>query len=302
MVSCLSRTFVLVDTHMNNKKFCKKAFMMVLGAFLYAAALSLFMDPNNLAPGGVSGIAIILNRIFPVSVGALIIIINIPLVILGLVKLGWKLMLSTIISTGLISVFTDFIKYLVPVAPTHDPLLAAVIGAAVGALGIGITFRAGSTGGGVDIIVKILRRKYPHVKTGTIFLIMDMCIVIASGIVFKNAEHAMYAGLTVFIQDYLIDIVLYGRDGAKLIYIISDCSPAIAKRLLDELNLGVTYLSGEGGYSGTPKQVIMCVAKKAIAPRTEEIVKQEDPKSFMIVTSASEIYGEGYKSYYSEKL
>ena len=139
-------------------------------------------------------------------------------------------------------------------------------------------------------------------KTGALFFLTDVVIVIASAFVFRNVDKALYAGIVVIITSVVLDVVLYGRDEAKLIYIISDHSEKIAGRLLEELDIGVTYVQGSGAYSGKEKSVIMCAMKKNISPKAEEIVKEEDPLAFMIVTSATEIFGEGYKSYFSEKL
>lgn len=267
---------------------------------IYSSAVSLFLDPNSLAPGGVTGIAIILNRLIPVETGTLILLINIPILILGAWKFGLRFCLSTIYSTVLISLFTNLLSSVKVV--TTDPLLAALVGGTLTAVGIGWVFKAGATTGGTDIIIKLLRVKMPHLKTGGLFLAMDAAIVAISAFVFKNTDVALYAGLTVFIVSLVLDLVLYGKDEAKLIFIISDHSEQITKRLLEELDIGATYIQGSGAFSGKEKQVIMCVAKKAIAPKTEVIVKEEDPQAFMIVTSAMEIYGEGYKSYFSEKL
>lgn len=169
------------------------------------------------------------------------------------------------------------------------------------AVSMGWVFKAGATTGGTDIIIKVLRLKVPHLKTGMLFFLTDIVIVAASAFVFQDLDKAMYAGITVIVTSLVLDLVLYGRDGAKLIYIISDHSEKITKRLLEELDLGVTHVQGSGAYSGKEKNVIMCVAKKQIAPKAEEVVREEDPMAFMIVTSATEIYGEGYKSYFSEK-
>ena len=139
-------------------------------------------------------------------------------------------------------------------------------------------------------------------KTGALFFLTDVVIVIASAFVFRNIDKALYAGIVVIITSVVLDVVLYGRDEAKLIYIISDHAEKIAGRLLEELDIGVTYVQGSGAYSGKEKSVIMCAMKKNISPKAEEIVKEEDPLAFMIVTSATEIFGEGYKSYFSEKL
>lgn len=275
-------------------------FVITIAAFIYAVSVSLFLDPNSLAPGGVTGISIILNRITGLETGTWVLLINIPIIVLGAWKFGARFILSTLYCIALISVF---INMLTPFgAVTEDPLLAALVGSSLMALAIGWVFKAGSTTGGTDIIVKVLRLRFPHLKTGSLFLLTDAAIVTASAFVFQNIDRALYAGMVVFITSFLLDIVLYGRDGAKLIYIISDCAEKIAGRLLEELDLGVTYVKGSGAYSGKEKQVIMCVVKKPLAPKAEEVVKQEDPLAFMIVTSATEIYGEGYKSYFSEKL
>ena len=274
--------------------------LMTAACLCYAAAISLFLDPNNLAPGGVSGISIILNRLIPIGVGNLILLINIPILLLGLWKFGFKLIVSTLYCTILSSMLTNMLSGYGAV--TKDPLLAALAGAGMVAIGLGGVFKAGATTGGMDIIIKLLRLQYPHMKTGALFFMTDVLIVAASVLVFQDLDRALYAGIAVFVTSFTLDLVLYGRDGAKLIYIISDNSEKITERLLEELDIGVTYVKGQGAYSGKEKKVIMCVMRKQLAPRTEEIVKEEDPDAFMIISSATEIYGEGYKSYFSEKL
>lgn len=278
----------------------KDYIVITISAIIYAAGVSLFLDPNSLAPGGVTGIAIILNRITGVETGTWILGLNIPILLLGAWKFGGKFILSTIYCTVLTSVATNL---LTPFgAATEDPLLAALVGASLMALALGWVFKAGATTGGMDIIVKVLRLKVPHLKTGSLYLLLDATVVTVSAFVFRNVDRALYAGLVVIITSFLLDVVLYGRDGAKLIYIISDNSEKITKRLLEDLDIGVTYVQGTGAYSGREKNVIMCVIRKQLSPKAEEIVKEEDPLAFMIVTSATEIYGEGYKSYFSEKL
>lgn len=279
----------------------KKFIMMSFGSFLYAFAISTIADPNSMAPGGVAGLSIVLSRIIPLQTGTIIWCINIPILLLGLWKFGGKFIISTVYCTAVMSVMTNVFGARIP-ALTNDVFLAAIYGGALMAIGIGCVFKAGSTTGGADIIVKILRIKFPHMKTSILFLFLDVAVVSFSAIVFRNIETAMYAGLTVFVCSTVLDVVLYGKDSAKLIYIISDKSEEIAKRLLVDLDLGVTYVRGAGAYSGKEKKVIMCVVKKQVAPKTEDVVKEEDPMAFMIVTSATEIYGEGYKNLFSEKI
>lgn len=282
------------------KKTLVNYLLITVACAVYSAAISLFLDPNSLAPGGVTGIAIILNRVIPVETGTLMLLINIPILILGAWKFGLRFSLSTIYCTVVISLFTNLLSG-VKVATT-DPLLAALVGGSLAAVGIGWVFKAGATTGGTDIIIKLLRIKMPHLRTGGLFLAMDAVIVAVSGFVFKNTDVALYAGLTVFVISLVLDLVLYGRDEAKLMFIISDKSEQITRRLLEELDLGVTHMQGSGAFSGKEKQVILCAVKKSTAPKTEVIVKEEDPQAFMIISSATEIYGEGYKSYFSEKL
>ena len=274
--------------------------MITVASFIYAVAVSLFLDPNSLAPGGVTGIAIILNRLSGLETGTWVLIINIPIIILGMWKFGLHFILSTLYCTAATSFFINLLATLG--VATEDRFLAALVGGALMAVGIGLVFKAGATTGGTDIIVKLLRLRFPHLKTGSLFLITDAIIVTASACVFKDLDVALYAGLVVFVNSVLLDVVLYGRDGAKLIFIISDAHASITKRLLEELDIGVTYISGTGAYSGKEKSVIMCVMKKQISAQVEVIVREEDPDAFMIVTSATEIFGEGYKSIYSEKL
>ncbi len=277
-----------------------KYIVITVAAIIYAAGVSLFLDPNNLAPGGVTGIAIILNRLILVKTGSLILILNIPLILLGIWKFGCRFIISTSYAILVVSIATDVLS---PIgAMTNDRLLAAVVGGVLVAIGLGLIFQMGATTGGMDIIVKVLRLKYPHMRTSSLFMMTDVTITVCSGFVFGDLDVVLYALIAVFVMSKTMDMVLYGTDEAKLIYIISDKPAEIADRILNEIDLGVTYLRGEGAYSSQNKKVIMCVTKKQQAPRIEEVVKEEDPRAFMIVTSASEIYGEGYKSIFAEKI
>ena len=278
----------------------KKYVIITAAAFVYAVGVSLFTDPNNMAPGGVTGISIILSRLLPVSTGTFIMLINIPILIFAVWKFGIAFTVSTIYAIALISSFTNVLS---PYgAATDDILLAALVGGTLTAVSIGVIFRAGATTGGTDIIVKALRLRFPHLKTGKIFFIADALVVTLSGIVFRDLNAALYAAISAICTSVVMDVVLYGRDEAKLLYIISSRAEEIAGRLLSDLDIGVTYIKGQGAYSGDNKRVIMCVVKKPVTPRAEEIVKQEDPQSFMIITSATEVFGEGYKSYFSERM
>ncbi len=291
------------ETRLGEGKFIKgvkKYVIITVAAFTYAVGVSLFVDPNNMAPGGVTGISIILSRVLPLSTGTLILLLNIPILLFGIRKFGIRFAISTIYAILLISTFTNILSR--QEAATYDTLLAALAGGTLSAVSIGVIFRQGATTGGMDIIVKALRLKFPHLKTGALFFLTDAVIVTVSGIVFRNVDAAIYAAISVICASIVLDIVLYGRDEAKLLYIISSRHEQITARILQELDIGVTHINGQGAYSGSEKKVILCAVKKYNLPRVEEIVKQEDPDSFMIVTSATEIFGEGYKSYFSERM
>lgn len=281
-------------------KLLKKYVVITTAAILFGAGISLFIDPNNLAPGGVSGLSIILSRLLPIETGTLFLLLNIPIIGIGIWKFGWKFILSTLYAICVSSTATNFFQRMEPL--TRVPLLGAVFGGVLVALGLGYVLRSGATTGGTDIIVKCLKLKKPHLKTGTIFLVIDSIIIGIGGIVFGNIDTVLYSAISAVTTSQMLDLVLYGRDEAKMIYIISNAPTLITERILKELNIGVTYLSGTGAYKKEDKQVIFCVVKKQNAYKVEEIVKQEDSHAFMIISSATEIYGEGYKSYFGEKL
>ena len=279
--------------------FFKKYAVITVGAVLFGIGIGLFIDPNNLAPGGISGLAIILNRVIPIETGTLFLIINIPVMALGAWKFGGKFIASTIYATGVVSFTTNICEQFMPA--TKEILLGAIFGAVLSAVGMGFVLKNGSTTGGSDIIVKFMKLKMPHMKTGTLFLMIDSLIILTGGLVFGNLDTVLYSALSAVIMSRMLDLVLYGAEGAKLIYIISDNFEVITERILKELDVGVTHLAGSGAYSKTEKQIIFCVVRKQFAYQVEEIVRQEDDKAFMIITGASEIYGEGYKSYFVEK-
>lgn len=286
------------------KKTVKRRIMdyvaITIAALIYAAGVSLFIDPASLAPGGLTGIAIIASHLSGLETGTLIFVLNVPIMLLGLWKFGLRFMISTLYCVALTSGFTNLLAPLGPA--TDDILLAALAGGTLTAVSIGVVFKCGATTGGTDIIIKLLRRRFPHLRTGALFMLTDVCIVSISAVVFKNLNAALYAAIAVAVTSVVLDLVLYGKDSAKMIYIISDRSEAITTRILEELDIGVTYMNGVGAYSGKEKKVIFCVMRKTLAPRVEQVVKEEDPEAFMIISSAAEIYGEGYKSYFSERL
>lgn len=275
-----------------------------LGCVAYAAGLILFLNPNDLAPGGVSGVSIMLNRFIPVEVGTLILLFNIPLLIIAFIKFGAKFTAMTAFATALSSTIMDLMGVFLPpdYAVTKDKLLAGIFGGALMAFGMGVIFRAGGTTGGSDIIIRLLRRKFRHLKTSTIFLITDCIIVGVSALVFGNIEAALYAGIALAVNSTVLDFVLYGSNGARMIFIVTERPDEINRVLTEKVNTGSTVIKGEGAYTGREKTILMVVAKKHRFPKIRDAVGAADPNSFMIVSSASEIFGNGYLSIFANEL
>lgn len=288
-------------------KLLQNVIFLLIGSTIYAGAISMLLDPYNFAPGGISGISIVISSVLPVSVGLCVFVLNIPIIILGFVKLTKKFMFLSLFVTAISSVFMDMFsslnRHLGSASPiVHTPLLSALAGGALLGLGIGMIMLAGGSSGGTDIIIRILRLRHKHIKTGIFHICFDSIVITASAFVFKDIDTALYATIAVIASSLVLDIVLYGRDEAKLLFIISHNHAEIVEKLTVEVGTGVTYIQGEGAFSGNEKKVIFTAIKKYQITRVREIVRAIDENAFMIITSASEIYGEGYKAHSSEEL
>lgn len=291
---------------LKNSTVLKELIMIALACLSYSVGISLFLNPNKLAPGGVSGIAVIINHLTngAVSTGVLIFLMNIPILIVAYLKLGKKLMLYTVYSLGLVALFTGIIDNLTGGAAviSDDLLINAVAGAVLMAVGIGLNFRNSATTGGTDIIVKLLRQKYPHIKTNVIMLLTDIVVITASAVAFRDLRVAMYAGITVSLVSMLLDMVLYGGDKTGLVFIISDKYEIITKKLLEEVDCGVTLLDGVGAYKHVNKRIIMVALHKQAVPKVKTLIGEQDEDAFMIVTSASQVFGKRFKSHHEAEL
>ena len=278
----------------------KNYVILTAAAVIYSVAISLFLDPNNIAPGGVTGISILVNRFTKIPTGTINMMINIPIVLLGLWKFGWRFICSTMYTLMLITIFINTLA--VYGAVTEDLLIAAVIGGALIGIALALVFKAGATTGGIDIIVKVVRTKRKHIKTNILFLVFDSMVILASWLVFQDMTVAFYAGIAVITDSIVMDKILYGSDEAKMIFVICDKPEQVKQRMFDELDLTATIISARGAYTNTPKEMLMIVTRKQVYPKLEEVVKDEDSSAFMIVSSASEIFGEGYKDITREKI
>ena len=284
------------------KQFLKSYTIIALGSLAFALGFDWFFAPNQIAMGGVTGLAQVINVLIPaLPVGILTIILNVPLFLAGWKLIGFHLLASSLFSMAVSSVAIDIIAAWYTFPPM-DPLLACLCGGAVMGAGFGLVFSQGATTGGTDIIVRLLKLRYKHVETGKLFFCTDLVVVSASILVFHDLNTGLYALLSILLFAIVFDLVLYGGDTAKMVYVVSEREQAIASRIMAELELGVTYVYGEGAYTGKQKRVILCVAKKQFFPKIKDIVKEEDRNAFLIISNASDIYGEGFKDHFAEEF
>lgn len=297
--------------------FIKRYLLITLGCVLYAAGVVIFLQAGNLASGGATGIALIINEVTGFSTGITSFIINVPLMIWGWKVFGREFFFSTLYVIALSALlmwltektFIDWVpaiygKTLLPL--TDNMLINAITGGALFGLGMGMIFRCGSSSGGTDIPVKVLKKKFRHISTGTITLVTDVIIVACSAFAYKQntLEVLFFTVLSVVVFTFVFDRVLYGGNSAKMVFIVSDSAAAqsICDRVLKELDAGATFIDARGGYTGEDKKVLLCVVKPIVYPKLRDVVREEDKKAFMIVSSAKEIYGEGYLSPDKEEL
>lgn len=279
----------------NIKKSATSIILIAVGSIILGLAINIFIDPNKIAPGGVSGVAIVLKHLFGWKIGIVMLILNVPIFIIGTItigaRFGWRTMLGTIFLSASIDFTQPFIS---PI--THNLLLASLFGGAVSGIGLAMVFRAGATTGGTDLIAQILHKYIPSVSVGKLLLCCDGLVVIFATIVFKNYELAMYDIITIFVTSRLIDTILEGVDFAKAVIIISDHSEEIAIRLMNELDRGVTGLEAMGMFKRIEKTVLLCVVKRGEVPQVKEIAKELDKNAFIILTDVREVLGEGFKA------
>ncbi len=280
--------------HRSAKEIAREWALIALGAASYAVGYSFFFYPNGIVPGGVTGIATIVNYLTGAPVGVVSMVINLPLFAFGWKHFGRRFILFSFAATVLIYAFVDSFA-LLDAAATDNILLAATIGACLNGMGLGCCYLTGATTGGVDIVAKVLRQKYPYVNFGTLIMCINVVIIGAYGLIFKNWEAVMYTIIAQFVVSRAIDTVLYGLNTSKVCYLISQGKSAeIDDAVTSTMHRGVTILSGRGGYTGQSHDVLMCVIKKREITALRKIVKAIDPDAFFIVTDARDVIGNGF--------
>ncbi len=276
-------------------QFLKKNLLILLGTFTIALSLDLFLVPADIAPGGLSGVAIMLHHLFHIPVGVSILCLNVPILLWGLRHFSTGFVLSSLFGMTALSLLTDSLAFLRPI--TGDLILSAVYGGGLMGLGLGIVFTAGSTTGGTDIAAQILKKKFPSVSVGKFVLIIDAFIVSLAGLTFGKWEVILYSAVALYICTYIIDLMVEGIDFAKAAYIISDKAPEISKEISQNLVRGTTALKASSHFTGADKTVLLCVVKKYQLSKLKQIIKDVDPNAFVILSDTREVLGNGFKEH-----
>lgn len=266
--------------------------MITLGSVLMALALNYFLSPNTIAPGGITGFAVVIEKLTGMPVYLTNLAINIPLFIFGAKTLGRETGIKTLYSMIILTLALKYIPYRVA---THDLLLSALFGGVITGLGLGFVFKFGGTTGGTDLIGAILNRRFPTLSFSTFMMAIDTFVVIFAGVVEKNIEVSLYSIIALFASVKVVDLMLEGMGYLKAFYIITDKPEEISNILMEDLERGVTALKGKGMYSGEDKEVLLCVVNRAQFTRVKEIVEEIDPIAFVMVTEMYEVIGEGFK-------
>lgn len=275
--------------------------IITLGAVIYALAFDWFVAPNQIAMGGVTGLAQIVNALVPVlPVGVLSILVNVPLFLAGWRLLGGRLLVSSLYAMAVSSLAIDVIAWM-HTFPPMDPILATLYGGAGMGVGLGLVFSQGATTGGTDIIGKLLKLKFPWLPIGKLLMIPDMVVVILAAVVFGTVNAALYGLIQMYLLSKVMDMILYGWDTSRVAYIITDRWEETVQGLLD-MNRGVTLLQGKGAYTGAEKQVLLVAFRQREIVPIKRMLREIDPKAFFIVCDAHEILGEGFGDYQKEEI
>ena len=270
---------------------------IVAGCLIGGAAYPLFLVPNDIAPGGVSGLAMILNYLFNLPIGVMSMIMNVPLFFLGYKSMGKRFAFRSLVAMVLFSVSIDLLKL---EAMTVDPLLGSLYGGIVLGAGVGLIMRGGATTGGSDMLARIIHRAIPFIGVGMILFLIDFVVVVLAG-VFMGASQALYALICIFVSGKVVDMVVTGFSGNKACFIMSNAWEKVSGRIMTDMERGVTQLTARGAYTGQERPVVLCVASPQEVAQIKAIVREEDETAFMFITEAHEALGEGFSSLTGEK-
>ena len=263
---------------------------IVIGSVIGAAAYPTFLIPNNIAPGGLTGVGTILNYLAGWPVGTTALILNIPLFLIGYRTMGKVFAFRSLVATALFTILIDIL----PLQPvSQDPLLGTLFGGVVMGIGLGLILRGGATTGGSDMIARMVHRRFNFITVGMFLFAVDFMVVLAAA-VFIGGTEALYAMIDIYVCGRVIDAVMVGFGGNKACFVMTDAWQKVTSRVLNEIERGCTLLEARGAYSGTSRPVVMCVMSRQEMTTLKRIVQEEDEKAFMIITDAHEALGEGF--------
>ena len=265
----------------------------ILGAFIIAVAVSLFLLPNKLSSGGVAGIATITYYLFNIPMGISVFVINIPLFLMSILKIGKTFFVKSMIGTISLSIFIDILDKVIPL--TEDKFLACIYGGILMGLGTAIILKANSSTGGTDLFSYIAKIYKPTLKVGEIIFLIDIVIVSLNMIFLKEIEIGLYSAIAIYIMGKMIDILFEGIYFTKLIYIVSEKTEEIAKEIGKDIGRGTTGIYGKGMYTNTDKLILMCAVTRKDVANVIQIIKKIDKRSFVIITNSREVLGLGFK-------
>ncbi|MCX7614735.1 MAG: YitT family protein [Clostridiales bacterium] len=284
------------------KKYFKKQdiiadyLIITLGALMYSISVVVFIKPAHIPISGITGIAVIINYLFPkVSAGLLNALFNIPLILIGIRSFGRVFLVRTIYTVVVISVLIDYLPMIVP-AYQGDILITLLFGGVIGGAGGGLVFLRGSTGGGLDIISKLLNRKM-GTPIGTISMIINAFIILFSAMIYHNVESALYAVILTYVSSSVINSILIGTDLSNGAFIITEKPQEMADAIFQRLHRGVTAMQATGMYTHKDKTMLLCAVRKHEAIALKRIIGETDPSSFMLLSNVQEVMGKGFKNY-----
>lgn len=277
-------------------RFFRSLIIIFLGTAIYAFGIYAFTAPNQIAPGGITGLATVVNDFTGFPIGAMVTIFNVPLLLIGFKMLGKEFLFHTLFSTVFFNLQMD---YLYPLLPVYEgnKLLAAIFGGVFIGIGLAVVFMSGGSTGGTDIICRIVQKKKPHISLGTIVFISDLIVISIAALAYQSIESALYAVIAMFVSTKAIDGLIYGANVRKLIFIVSEQSEEISKIIAHDLYRGCTLLHGKGAYTGEKKEVVLCACKTSEFYKLKHMVRRIDPKAFMVVTDSGEVFGEGFSAW-----
>ena len=282
-----------IEEKYNIKKQIAEIFGTILGSFVISIGISLFLLPNQLSSGGIAGIGTIIYYLLKIPMGTTIILLNIPLFLISILKIGKSFFVKSLIGTISLSTFIDCLDKFKPL--TQDRFLACIYGGIIIGVGTAIILKVNSSTGGTDMVTYIAKKYKPSIRTGNIIVIIDIIIVTLNMFFFREIEIGLYSGIAIYLMGKIIDILFEGIDFTKLIFIVSKKSEEIAEKIGKSIERGTTGIYGKGMYTNEERLILMCALTRRDVSKVTEIAKKIDKNSFIIITNSREVLGQGFK-------